>query len=375
MKIGLVCPYDYSFPGGVVSHIAYLAHYLTQWEHEIKIIAPCSRKETRYFDEEITAVGKPLSMPGGGSVARVPLSPWLPFQIKRILDEENFDIIHIHEPFMPMISLTVLLMSQTINVGTFHAYHNRHLGYWLGRPIVRRWARRLHGKITVSMPAQDYVSRYIPCEYRTIPNGIDTELFSPNGPRLVELTDEKLNILFVGRLEKRKGLDYLLQACGKIKAQFPEFRLIIVGPGTRLRPGYEQLAMDMSLDNVIFTGFIPPSQLPAYYRSADIFCAPSTGAESFGIVLLEAMASGKPVVATTIKGYASVLNHGEEGLLVPPQNEEALAHALLSLLTNNSLRHQMGAKGRIKAENYSWPNIAHQLMDYYTGCLIETKKD
>ena len=366
MKIGLVSPYDYSFPGGVANHISCLANHFIQQGHGVKIMAPCSKKETRYFDDKITAVGRPLPMPGGGSVARIPLSPWLPVQIKRILDKERFDIIHIHEPFIPMVSLTTLLMSQAINVGTFHAYHTRNLGYRFGEPLIKRWGLKLHGKIAVSKPALDYISCHLPGDYRIIPNGIDVEHFSSDGPKREELTDGKLNILFVGRLEKRKGVGYLLHACARVKKQIPNFRLVIVGPGTRFRPGYEKLANDMQLD-VVFTDLVPNTELPAYYRSADIFCAPATGGESFGIVLLEAMASGKPVVATDIEGYASVLTHGEEGLLVPPANKEALALALLSLLDDESLRRQMGAKGKLKAEEYGWANVAQKIMDYYTS--------
>lgn len=369
MKIGLVSPYDYSFPGGVVNHISYLAHYFIQWGHEVKIIAPCLRKETQYFEEKVTAVGRPLPIPASGSVARVPLSPWLPTQVGEILDKEKFDILHLHEPFTPMLSLSALLKSKSLNVGTFHACHSKPRGYWLGKPIFKRWLPRLHGKIAVSKPALDFVSRHLPGDYRIIPNGVDTEHLSPDGLQREEFADGKLNVLFVGRLEKRKGLDYLLRACGKVKTQFPNLRLIVVGPGTRLRPGYENLVEDMHLTDVVFTDFIPSAELPTYYRSADIFCAPATGGESFGIVLLEAMASGKPVIATDIEGYASLLARGEEGLLVPPRDEESLARALLSLLNDKSLRHQMGAKGRIKAEKYSWANVARQVMDYYTSLL------
>lgn len=367
MKIGLVSPYDYSFPGGVVNHISYLAHYFIQWGHEVKIIAPCLRKETQYFEEKVTAVGRPFPIPASGSVARIPLSPWLPAQVGEILDKEKFDILHLHEPFTPMLSLSALLKSKSLNVGTFHACHSKPRGYWLGKPIFKRWLPRLHGKIAVSKPALDFVSRHLPGDYRIIPNGIDVEHFSPDGPQREEFADGKLNVLFVGRLEKRKGLDYLLRACGKVKMQFPNFRLIVVGPGTRLRPGYEKLVEDMKLIDVISTGFVSSSELPTYYRSADIFCAPATGGESFGIVLLEAMASGKPVVATDIEGYTSLLAHGEEGLIVPPRDEKSLARALLSLLNDEPLRHQMGAKGRIKAEKYSWANVARQVMDYYTS--------
>lgn len=370
MKIGLVSPYDYSFPGGVVNHIAYLAHNFTQWGHKVKIIAPCPKGGTRYFEEEVTPIGKPLPVPFGGAIARIPVSPWLPAQMGEILANEDFDILHLHEPFTPMICLSALLKSNCINVGTFHAYYNKPRVYWLGKPIFRRWLPRLHGKITVSKPALEYVSRHLPGDYRIIPNGIDTQQFCLDAPQRKEFADGKINILFVGRLEQRKGLGYLLNACAKIKNSLPNFRLIAVGPGTVLRLRYEKLVKDMGLtDNVVFVGFVPSDELPSYYRSADIFCAPATGGESFGIVLLEAMACGKPVVATNIQGYAGVLAHGEEGLLVPPRDEESLAHALLSLLNDKSLRLQMGAKGRTKAEKYSWPNIARQIMDYYDSLL------
>ena len=370
MKIGLVSPYDYSFPGGVVNHIAYLAHNFIQMGHKVKIIAPCPKPGTHYFEEEVTPVGKPLPVPYAGSIARVPVSPWLPTQIGEILAKEELDILHLHEPFAPMVCLSALLKSNYINVGTFHACHTKPRTYWLGKLIFRRWLSKLNGKIAVSKPALEYVNRHLPGDYRIIPNGIDTEHFRVDGPTRTELSDGKINILFVGRLERRKGLGYLLNACDEAKRDFPNFRLIIVGPGTVLRPWYEKSAEDMGLtDNVVFTGFVPSAELPSYYRSADIFCAPATGGESFGIVLLEAMACGKPVVATNIQGYASVLAHGEEGLLVPPKDEEALAQALLSLLNDKSLRLRMGNKGKIKAEKYSWPNVTRQVMDYYNSLL------
>jgi len=369
LKIGLVSPYDYSFPGGVVNHISHLANQFTKKGHKVKIITPCLKRDTRYFDEDIYAVGRPIPIPYGGSIARIPVSPWLPFQMRKILNEERFDILHLHEPFTPIVSVSALLQSPTINVGTFHACHNKSRSYGTFKPLLKRWLRRLHGKITVSQPALDHISRYLPGDYNIIPNGIATDRFTCEGPVREEFADGKLNILFVGRLEKRKGLKHLLLASGIVKRQFPDFRVIVVGPGTRLRPGYEELIRELNLDNVVFTSFVSDIELPQYYRSADIFCAPATGGESFGIVLLEAMACGKPVVASNIDGYASVLKHDEEGLLVPVGDEEALAQALLSLLNNPALREQMGNKGKIKAERFSWANVSNQVMDLYMSLL------
>jgi phosphatidylinositol alpha-mannosyltransferase len=268
-----------------------------------------------------------------------------------------------------MLSVSALMQSPSVNVGTFHAYHNRSRSYWTFKPVLKRCLARLHGKITVSKPAMDFVSKYLPGEYCIIPNGIDIERFSPDGPRKEEYIDDKLNILFVGRLEKRKGLEYLIRACGIMKEQYPNFRLIVVGPGTKLRPGYEELVKELKLDNVVFTDFVSQEELPHYYRTADIFCAPATGGESFGIVLLEAMACKKPVVAFDIQGYASVLDHDVEGLLVPVADEKALAQALLTLLQDRSLRIKMGEKGIQKADRFSWGNVSNQVMDYYMSLL------
>jgi phosphatidylinositol alpha-mannosyltransferase len=366
VKIGLVSPYDYSFPSGVVNHISYLANYFCQWGHQVKIIAPCLKDGELYNYENLKRVGRPLPIPYGGSMARIPLSPWLPIQAKKVLKQEKFDILHLHEPFAPMLCVSMLAQSKSINVGTFHASHLRSYSYYLSKSILRRWMKKLHGKITVSKASLNYISKYFPDEeYHIIPNGIDIERFSKDVPCRKEFADGKLNILFVGRLEKRKGLQYLISACGILKKKYPDFRLIVVGPGTRLRKGYERQAREMNLDDIVFTDFVSNAELPEYYRSADIFCAPATGGESFGIVLLEAMACGKPVIASNIEGYATVLNHNEEGLLVPPADNEALAQALFSLANNKNLRDQLGTKGKIKALNCGWENIARQVLSYY----------
>jgi phosphatidylinositol alpha-mannosyltransferase len=369
VKIGLVSPYDYSHPGGVVNHISHLAHHFCQWGHKVKIIAPCLKDDDHYFDENLKVVGRPFPIPYGGSIARIPISPWLPVQIRKTLSKENFDILHLHEPFAPLLCVSALAQSNCTNVGTFHACHNKSRSYYLSKPVIKKWMKKLHGKITVSKAALNYVNKYFPSEeYRIIPNGIDIERFSPDGP-IKNFANGKLNILFVGRLEKRKGIGHLISACAILKKKLPNFRLIVVGPGTRLRPGYQEQAKELNLDDVVFTDFVPDFELPEYYRTADICCAPATGGESFGIVLLEAMACGKPVIASNIEGYATVLNHNEEGLLVPPGNEEALAEAILSLSENRSLREQMGAKGKVKAKEYSWGNVAHQVIDFYTSLL------
>jgi phosphatidylinositol alpha-mannosyltransferase len=371
MKIGLVSPYDYSYPGGVNVHVSYLAHEFALMGHQCKVIAPCHKKSISYFGEDAISVGRPFPVPRNGSLARITISPWLPVELKKVLKEGNFDVVHIHEPFVPLLSLSALLESNAINVGTFHAYWSKPRAYWLLQSIFGRWLPKLQGKIAVSEAAMQYVSRYLPGDYRIIPNGVDIDFFSPRVLPLEEFCDGKLNILFIGRLEKQKGVDHLLRAYAKVKNQFPQVRLIIAGPGVKLRHKYEEMVKDNNLADVAFVGFVPKEQLSSYYASADICCFPATSGESFGIVILEAMASGKPVVASNIEGYNEVLSHGEEGLLVPPKDEEALAQALLSLLKDESLRQVMGVKGRAKAEEYSWAKVAQKVIDYYVTLLDE----
>ncbi len=373
MKIALVSPYDFAYPGGVASHISALERQFTRMGHEVKVIAPAS-KVVPDFGDKFIPIGKPRPIPASGSIIRITISLRLASTIKAVLDQENFDIIHLHEPFMPMLCSAILRFSHTANIGTFHACRSRP-GYNFGWPIstimLKRRLRKLNGKIAVSKPAMEFASKYVPGDYEIIPNGIDLDHFSPNVSPIDEFCDGKVNILFVGRLEKRKGVNYLLEAYKRIKQEISNSRLIIVGPGTRLRGKYEKQVKRSGLKDVVFVGHVSYDELPRYYGTADIFCAPATGRESFGIVLLEAMAMGKPIVASNIDGYASVMTHGVEGLLVPPKHKEMLAQSLITLMASESLRQEMGARGRVKAADYSWEHIAQRVFNYYVKVLSE----
>jgi phosphatidylinositol alpha-mannosyltransferase len=371
MKIALVSPYDFSHPGGVGRHITALFSNFISKGHQVKVIAPAS-KVVNDFGEHFIRIGRPFPIPASDSIIRVPLSLHLAPTIKKVMAEEKFDVVHLHEPFMPMLCSATLRFSNTVNVGTFHAAQGKP-GYGFARPIstwmLERRARKLHGHIAVSKPAMDYVSKFVPAEYEIIPNGVDLTHFRPDVPLIQEFCDGKLNIVFMGRLEFRKGINYLLKAFYDVKNQMPNTRLIICGPGTRLRKRYEQWVKDVHLQDVVFTGMVSYDQQPSYYRTADIFCAPATSRESFGMILLEAMATGRPVVATNIEGFAAVVTHGEEGLLVPPMTVRPLADALLKLLNDKQLRLQMGQKGLVTAQKYAWEGIAARLLVYYSQTI------
>jgi phosphatidyl-myo-inositol alpha-mannosyltransferase len=219
----------------------------------------------------------------------------------------------------------------------------------------------------------DYVRQFVPGEYEIIPNGVDLNHFRPDVKPLEQYMDGKLNIVFLSRLEYRKGANYLLKAFYEIKRQMPNTRLLICGAGTRLRKRYEQWVKDVRLPDVVFTGMVPEKDIARYYRTADIFCLPATSHESFGLILIEAMATGRPVVATNIEGYAAVVTHGEEGLLVPPMTVRPLTNALLMLLNDKQLRLQMGQKGLITAQKYDWESIAARVLAYYSKTIEKQK--
>ena len=373
MKIALVSPYDYAYTGGVNIHISRLQENFTRMGHEVKIIAPSSKPQETQKNGDVIVFGRPVPIHASGSVVRSPVSPGLVFSsgIRDMLRRERFDVIHIHEPLMPTLATAVLHhASQELIVGTFHACRSRSWGYPFWKPIcLNRWFNKLDGRIAVSFAAMEFVNRYFPSDYTIIPNGIDLPHFSRQVTPLEQFCDGKLNILFVGRMEKRKGFKYLLGAYEKVKRELPQCRLIVVGPQDRSYGKYQRLAVKRNLKDVVFTGYVSYEELPRYYKSADIFCSPATCWESFGLVLLEAMAAGKPTVASDIAGYAAVVNDGVDGLLVKPRDEKALAGTILQLLQDGSLRERMGEMGKVKAGDYSWEKVAQQVMNYYQELL------
>ncbi|HUZ76004.1 MAG TPA: glycosyltransferase family 4 protein [Chloroflexota bacterium] len=368
MKIGLVSPYDFSAPGGVREHIAALDANFREKGHQVVILTPNSRDGREEHHENVISLGRVTPLRINGSTARITLSMWLMHRVRHILRQEGFDVLHIHEPLMPALPLTALGCSETLNVATFHAHGQSYvsnLGYLFGKAFVRRRVRKLHGRIAVSATARDFVESYFPGEYQIIPNGIELGWWQQRATPLPRFRDERPTILYLGRLEQRKGLKYLIRAFELVRREVPRARLIVAGDG-RLRAGFERYVGRHDLaDDVLFTGFISNEEKPRYFASADVFCAPSTGQESFGIVLLEAMACGRPIVATNIHGYRDVVTHHREGLLVPPRDHLSLAGALTSLLTDAPRRDQLSEECLRTVEQYSWTRVASTILNYY----------
>ncbi|MGH7919554.1 MAG: glycosyltransferase family 4 protein, partial [Candidatus Dormibacteraceae bacterium] len=366
--VGLVSPYDFSSPGGVRDHVRYLANQLQSLGHETRIFAPSSRRDVEANGSEFYRIGSPIAIPVNDSVARINLNLNLSNarRVNEILERERFDVIHLHEPFMPALPLSVLRASRTANVGTFHAYARRNLGYYYGKGVLGYYLRRLDATIAVSPPARDFVRHYFPAAQPVVvPNGVDVERFRPDQPPIRHLRDDCVNFLFVGRLEKRKGLPDLIRGFERAHLREPRTRLIIVGEGPVKRQ-LEAYIQQHRVPNVVLAGRVPGEVLPRYHSTADVFCAPATGGESFGIVLLEAMASRLPVLCTEIPGYLSVVTSGGDALTVAPHSPVEIATGMVVLARDPLLRQRLGESGMAKArQRYSWPVVTTRLLEIY----------
>ncbi len=367
----------YPYIGGIAEHVHHLSLELRKRGHKVDILTSNHGNKTFHFEDPpyVIRVGRGLRIPINKSIASVAFSPFINLKVRSIIRGGNYDIVHTHGSLAPTLPLLALKYSNSVNFATFHAAHSRSIGYGLFKLYLHKIFKKIDGPIAVSKVAKDTMSRHFDGHYRIIPNGVDINRFKPDIQPFCELKERGvLNLLFVGRCEPRKGLKYLLKALPTIFREIPNSRLIVVGSGP-LKKWYQQLVRPEHKDRVIFTGPVSPEDLPRYYATADVFVSPAIGAESFGIILLEAMASGVPIVATNIPGYKQVMEDGKEGLFVKPKDPEDLAKATVFLLKKPELRKEMGKRGRKKAVSfYSWEKIASEVESYYFEVLEKKGK-
>jgi phosphatidylinositol alpha-mannosyltransferase len=332
-------------------------------EHEVLIAGPAGDgllPQNGYTHH----LGSTFRFLSPGDAARINLNPMVVPAIRRLLQRRQFDVVHLHEPYLPFIGPAFLHMADAVKVGTFHTWREGpHVPYMVSWPLIRYWNRRLHGRIAVSPAARKTIGAYAPADYRIIPNGVDFQRFACPAPPPAHLADDRPTLLFVGRIEARKGIPYLLSAFKRVLEKLPRARLVIVGEGG-LRAEYQKQALAMGLEDVQFEGFIAPEELPGYYQRADVFCSPSTVNESFGITLIEAMSAGTPTVATTTN-FATLGEHEVHGLMVPPKDEKALAEAILRMLEDRAFAEKCAANAHERARAFDWERVALQLIDYY----------
>ena len=340
MRVALVCPYSWSVPGGVQTHVAGLANALRTAGDAVEILAPADGPAGG-----VVTLGRTVPIPTNGSLQRVALGPASVRRTAAAIRGRGYDVVHLHEPMLPAACLTALAAARAPLVATFHMQRDELRWYRVFAPLVRPAATRLRARIAVSPAARAYAERALPGDYVVIPNGIDHAA-------LARLAGDRRGrrILFVGRPDRRKGLPILLAAFRRLHAAHAE--LVLVGPRGRYGPRVRAL------------GPVSAERLRCELADADVLCAPSLAGESFGLVLVEAMAAGLPVVASRIPGYDAVLPE-RCGRLVPPGDAAALARALDELLADEPLREALGAEGRREAARYDWSRVAAAVRQVY----------
>ena len=351
MRIGFVCPYSLTLPGGVQGQVLGLARALRAHGHEVRVLGPCDGPPP---DSGVTPLGNSVPLAANGSVA--PIAPDLPCALRtiRALRDEDFDIVHLHEPLVPGPCMVTALIKHAPLVGTFHAAGVSAAYRFASGPLT--WlAGRLDVACAVSEDARRLAERYLGGNYEMVFNGIEVERFAKATPT----PSERPTVLFLGRHEERKGLAVLLDA---VAALPKDVRIWVGSDGPQTAELTQRVAGD---ERVEWLGRIDDQEKARRLRGADVFCAPSLHGESFGVVLLEAMAAGTPIVATEIPGYARVARPDREALLVAPGDAGALAGALARVLGDHDLATSLAEAGRRRAEELSMDHLAERYLEIY----------
>lgn len=360
--------------GGVTEHVDATARGLRERGQDVTVIT--SRFERSAAPEPgVLRIGWNLVVPYNGAENNVTLGLGLAGRLDAAFRRGRYDVVHVHCPLSPTLPLLALRVARQPTVGTFHTVSSWDLPFRLLRaplgPVFRRMAR----VTAVSDAARDDVTRHFPGPVRVIPNGVDLDRFRPGLRPLPRFDDGIPNVLFVGRFDPRKGLPELLRAAEILTLEGLRFRLILVGDG-RLRERLERMTHGPLRGRVLFEGRVDHDRLPRYYATADVFCSPAVSGESFGLVLLEAMAVGAPVLATDLPGYRCVVTNDSDGILVPPRDVPALAAALKGLLLDLGLRRRLGARGVETARRFGWDRVVDELLDVFhdvTGSAAERR--
>jgi phosphatidylinositol alpha-mannosyltransferase len=372
LRICLVSAAYRPYPSGVSEHVHHLAEALRDLGQDVSILTTSFPGLVGNLDSlPVTRFGRALLIPMNRSYATLPVGLRMSGQVKRFLAQGNFDVVHCHGMFWPEISYWAIRHSRSVNLVTFltAGFRIHTEGATLFRTLFRYQLAKIHGRIAISQRAREAAEPYVAGEFRIIPCGIDLGRFHPGVSPRPERKPGQRRILFLGRLDARKGIEVLLRALPTVLKSIPGVRLAVVGRGPsepRARQMSGELGVSASVD---FLGAALPEDLPRHYAGCDVYCAPGLGGETLGIVLLEAMASGAPVVASRIPGYDETVRDGIDGILVPPAEPDALASALVSVLTDEPRRKTLAAAGLERAQEYAWLRIAGRTLEFYRELL------
>ena len=363
-RIGIVCPYGWDTPGGVQSHVGDLAEYLIRQGHYVSVLAPAIDEEN--LPDYVTSAGRPISIPYNGAVARVLFGPIAASRVRHWINNGSFDVLHLHEPAIPSISLLACWAAEGPMVGTFHAAAKRQKVTFAVAPILEPVIEKLTARIAVSEAARETLTEHLETDAIVVPNGIYADRYR-DGVVDPHWTGNTLG--FIGRFEEtRKGLDVLVNALPSIIARYPDVKVFVAGPGDK----------DAFLKNVdsqlhsrfTFLGRISEEEKANFLTSVALYIAPNTGGESFGIILAEALAGGASVVASDIPAFDSLLGHGNYGTLFQSENPDDLAKKVIDLLGDEGKRREIAARGKLYAQEFDWDVVAEKIYDVYEMAMV-----
>ncbi|MCZ2856971.1 glycosyltransferase family 4 protein [Blastococcus sp. VKM Ac-2987] len=369
MRIGLVCPYRWDVPGGVQYHVRDLAETLRGMGHHVEVLTPAEREES-VSDPFLTFAGRTVPVPYNGSMASLQFGPVSAARVRRWLREGRFDVVHVHEPATPSVSLLVCMIATGPIVATFHAATTR--SKWLAAvgPMTRPWLEKISGRIAVSDFARRVQVEHLGGDAVILPNGVHVPFFAegPGLPGFGRGTGGPPTIGFLGRYdEPRKGLPVLLQAMRGVLRRHPGVRLLVAGRGDA--DELWRLVGEELRPHVTLLGEVSEADKAAFLRSVDVYCAPNLLGESFGVILIEAMAAGAPIVASDLDAFSRVLDGGDAGVLVRRNDAAALGRALDELLADPGRRAELAARGSAAAAQYDWQVLARRILAVYETVL------
>jgi len=363
--VGIVCPYDWSTPGGVQAHVRDLALQLQSFGHDVSVLAPADSEED--LPPYVTSAGRPVPVPYNGSVARLNIGVVSAARVRRWLRDGQFDVVHVHEAVSPTVSVLTCWIANGPLVATQHMAMERSRALTIAARLADTAMEKLAGRIAVSEKARQFMVQHVGGDAVLIPNGVDCAAFAVPG-MLPGFPRSASTLFFIGRIdEPRKGLPTLLAAMPAIIAAHPDVLLLVAGPGP-----VDEVRADIPaqvLDHVRFLGLVSEADKVRAFHSSDLYIAPQLGGESFGIVLLEGMASGTPVLASDLEAFRLVLRDGQDGALFTTGDPDALAREVVSLLSDDQRRQDMKTAGLERAAQFDWPTVARDVERVYESVV------
>jgi len=361
IRIGMVCPYGWDTPGGVQSHIRDLAEHLIEEGHYVSVLTPISDDSVKHEDYVVNA-GKPISIPVNGSVARVLFGPIASSRAKQWIASGDFDLLHLHEPAIPSLSLLACSAAEGPLVGTFHVSTPKKKAIYAIGPILEPIVEKLNARIAVSELARSTLKDHFDTDAVVIPNGIDGQKYAN-----AKVNSEYSNghtVGFIGRIEEpRKGLQVLIDSLSIVARFIPDVQFLVAGPGDSNE--FTKKLNPQLKSRIKFLGLLSNEEKERFLKSIQIYVAPNTGSESFGIILTEALSAGTAVVASDIPAFKAVLENGEAGELFKNEDSADLAKVLVALLRDGDKRKRLGENGRLSAQKYDWQVVAEQIENVY----------